>query len=104
VLLDDFGKGSFNLVSLKYLPINELKLDMRFLSVEFEEIEQDLSILEFVINMAKKLNIKTVAEGVETKEQVEVLKKLGCDMAQGYIYQRPMPAKVYAALIASKTM
>ena len=103
VLLDDFGKGSFNLVSLKYLPINELKLDMRFLSVEFEEIEQDLSILEFVINMAKKLNIKTVAEGVETKEQVEVLKKLGCDMAQGYIYQRPMPAKVYAALIASKT-
>ena len=62
-----------------------------------------MSILDFVIGIAKKLKMKTVAEGVETKEQAEVLKNMGCDMAQGYYYQRPMPAKVYAALISSKS-
>ena len=74
---------------LSELPIDVLKLDMRFIQEESGN-EAKNSILGFVISLSKWLNLETVAEGVETKEQVDQLKRLGCNYVQGYYYAKPM--------------
>lgn len=90
ISMDDFGAGYSSLNSLKELPIDVLKLDMAFFRGEDEEGKSRV-IVEAAIWLAKKLNIRVVAEGIETEEQVEFLKKLECEMIQGYYYARPMP-------------
>ena len=88
--MDDFGSGYSSLNMLSELSVDILKLDMHF--IQKKNLPQDKSILSFIISMSKLLELDTIAEGVETKEQVDKLKDMGCDYVQGYYYARPMPA------------
>ncbi len=88
--MDDFGSGYSSLNILKDLPVDTLKLDKLFFR-ESENTSRDRSIIRSVIAMARSLNIKTVAEGVETLDVVDFLKLVGCTLIQGYIYSKPLP-------------
>ncbi len=89
--MDDFGSGYSSLNMISELPINILKLDMKFMQSK-QKPEDMKNIMRFVIELAKTMKLSVIAEGVETKEQVSMLKELGCDFAQGYFYSRPVPA------------
>lgn len=88
VWMDDFGSGYSSLNALKDFSFDELKLDMRFLS-SFSE--RSRRIMTSVIQMAKEIDIHTLAEGVETEEQFRYLRDIGCEKVQGYYFGRPMP-------------
>lgn len=88
VWMDDFGSGYSSLGVLKRYSFDELKLDMSFLQ-EFDENSRQIIIS--IVRMAKKLNISTLAEGVETKEQFQFLRNIGCEKIQGYYFAHPMP-------------
>ena len=88
--MDDFGSGYSSLNILKDLPVDVLKLDKLFFR-ESENTSRDRSIIRSVVAMARSLNIKTVAEGVETLDAVDFLKLIGCTLIQGYIYSKPLP-------------
>lgn len=96
--MDDFGSGYSSLNMLTNLPIDMLKLDMQFIRNETAKPENQ-GILRFIIEIARWLKLRVVAEGVETKEQFERLKKIGCDYVQGYYFAKPMPAGEFEALI-----
>lgn len=91
--MDDFGSGYSSLNMLSELPIDILKLDMRFLQ-HGSSYSQDgkRNILSFIISLSKWLQLPTVAEGVETREEVDMLKSMGCDYIQGFYYSKPIPA------------
>ena len=101
VALDDFGTGYSSLGILKDLPIDVLKLDGAFFRSR-TETEKDFTVLRGIISIARALNIRTVAEGVEYKEQVDFLRKEGCDCVQGFYFYRPMPIAEFEALIAGQ--
>lgn len=90
ISMDDFGAGYSSLNSLKDLPIDVLKLDMDFFRGEDKKQRGEIVVKE-TIRLAKALHMKTVAEGIEKKEQVEFLAEQGCDMIQGYYFAKPMP-------------
>lgn len=89
VELDDFGSGYSSLNALSEFPIDVVKLDMSFMK-QFGD-EKHLMVLESCIDLAKKMGFETVSEGVEEKEQLELLAKLGADAIQGYYYSKPLP-------------
>ena len=97
ISMDDFGSGYSSLNTLKDIYIDELKMDMKFFSKGNEE--RGAKILEAVVNMARTLEIPVIAEGVETKESVEFLSKLGCYNIQGYYYAKPMPLKDFEEFV-----
>ena len=99
VWMDDFGSAYSSLNILKDFEFNEIKLDMRFLS-SFNQRSQ--RILTAVIQMAKEIDIHTLAEGVETLEQVRFLRNIGCEKVQGYYYGRPLPFDEAMAQLARK--
>lgn len=89
--MDDFGTGYSSLSYIQVLPITVLKLDRSFIMyLEDDEISRE--IVSAVIRIAKSKKIETIAEGIETEKQAEILKESGCDHAQGYFFGRPMPA------------
>jgi EAL domain-containing protein (putative c-di-GMP-specific phosphodiesterase class I) len=88
--IDDFGTGFSSLAHLRRFPVDVLKIDGTFVAGLGRE-PQDASIVAAVISLAHALDLETVAEGVETDEQLEILKELGCDLAQGYLFARPAP-------------
>jgi diguanylate cyclase (GGDEF)-like protein len=91
LIIDDFGTGYSSLARLKKLPVTALKIDRTFvdgLGVE----ASDLSIVDAIAQMARSLNLDVIAEGVETREQLEILQTLGTRMGQGYLWSRPVPA------------
>ena len=89
VSLDDFGTGYSSLSYLKKLPISKLKIDKSFIDdIPFDE--NDKIITKIIINLAKNMNIDVLAEGVETKEQEKFLIENGCELAQGYLYDKPL--------------
>ena len=90
VWMDDFGSGYSSLNTLKDYKFDELKIDMVFLS-NFNEASR--TIIRSTVRMAKNLGLKTLAEGVETKEQMDFLKGIGCEKVQGYYYGKPQPLK-----------
>ncbi len=90
VSMDDFGSGYSSLNLLSKLPIDIIKLDKVFLK-EGEMQESDRIIISCVVDMAKKLHIASLCEGVETQEQSDYLKKVGCQMQQGFYFSRPIP-------------
>ncbi len=96
ISMDDFGCGYSSLNMLNNLPICELKLDKSFLD---DETERSRYIIRSIVNLAHGLGISTVCEGVETAEQVEFLHRIGCDIAQGYYYARPMPIDEFERLL-----
>ncbi len=95
VSMDDFGAGYSSLNSLKELQIDVLKIDANFFRGADAE-ERGLLIVSEVIDLAKKLNMKIVAEGIESKEQVEFLTEQECDLIQGYFFAKPMPVAEFA--------
>lgn len=99
--LDDFGSGYSSLNALSQMSLNVLKLDVKFVQTETAKSSKD-SILKFVIDLAHWRDISVVAEGVESKEQLEQLKETGCDFAQGYYLARPMPADDFEKLLIEK--
>lgn len=88
--IDDFGTGYSSLTYLKNLSADYLKIDISFIRY-IEKSDKDLAIVETIINFAHRFNLKTIAEGVENKNQVEILQKLKCDYLQGYYFYKPMP-------------
>ncbi|MDD3369559.1 MAG: EAL domain-containing protein [Lachnospiraceae bacterium] len=98
VLIDDFGSGYSSLNSLKNIDVDVLKIDIAFLPVSTGEKKSPI-IMEAVINMAQKLGLDTVAEGVETVEQLELLEKLGCYKIQGYYFYKPMAVTDFEKLL-----
>src|SRR5574344_526514 len=98
ISVDDFGSGYSSLNLLKDMPADVLKLDKEFLSTATGN-ERESIIITSVIKMAKQLNLTTVAEGVETQQQSDLLKKMGCDIVQGIYYAKPMPKNQYQLLL-----
>lgn len=87
VALDDFGKGYSSLSYLKRLPVDDLKIDKLFID---EMLSDEQPIIDFIIGMGQRLNMNVIAEGVETKEQLDTLRHYGCDMYQGYYFSKPL--------------
>lgn len=96
VSIDDFGTGFSSLVYLKKLPIDELKIDRSFVS-ELEQNSDDKAIIQAIINLAKNLNIKIIAEGIETDSQHQFLQDNECSFGQGYLYHRPVAVSEFIA-------
>ena len=96
--MDDFGTGYSSLNMLTALPIDALKLDMQFIRTAFRE-RKDTRLIETIIRMAHSLGFSTIAEGVETEEQMLALKELGCDSVQGYYFSKPLPADGFEAFV-----
>ena len=94
VSMDDFGAGYSSLNSLKDMALDVLKLDAEFFRGDSDSQRKEIVVSE-AIRLAKSLNMRTVAEGVEEKDQVEFLAKQGCDMIQGYYFAKPMPKADY---------
>ena len=98
LVLDDFGTGYSSLAYLKHLPLDTIKIDRTF--VAGLDGEADRSIVEAVIALAHGLRISVVAEGIETEAQFEILRAMGCDTGQGYLFARPLPEPDAARLLS----
>lgn len=88
VSLDDFGTGFSSLSYLKKLKFDKIKIDRSFIKDYPESDNGDIA--EFITHLSKKLDVKVIAEGVETKEQIEFLQEIGCNEIQGYYYSKPL--------------
>ncbi len=88
--IDDFGTGYSSLSYLKFLPFTTLKIDRSFIQ-DITKNEEDAALVDTIVSIAKKFSLKTVAEGVEKKEQLELLKKYGTDYYQGFFKSKPLP-------------
>ncbi len=98
--VDDFGTGFSSLSYLRRFPVNSLKIDYSFVR-DMEEDPNDAQLVESIIVMAQKLNLKVVAEGVETAGQANMLRSLGCDLLQGFLFSRPVPVEQLNQLLAA---
>lgn len=98
VSIDDFGTGYSSLGYLKSFPIDSLKIDRSFVR-DVPHDSDDVAITQAIIAMAHSLNLKVIAEGVESSEQLEFLRKQGCDQVQGYLMSPPVPADEFASLL-----
>lgn len=96
--MDDFGSGYSSLNMLNQMPLDVLKLDMQFIRNETERLA-DRGIMRFIMELAQYMGLSVIAEGVETKEQLERLKEAGCDYVQGYYFARPMPCGEFEKLM-----
>lgn len=99
IAIDDFGTGYSNLANLKNLQIHKLKIDRSFVS-SLSSSTNDQQIVSAIISMAHTLGLKVVAEGVETVEQAALLSELGCDMAQGFYFSRPLAFAAFKQLVS----
>jgi diguanylate cyclase (GGDEF)-like protein len=96
--IDDFGTGYSSFAALKNFPIGRLKIDKSFIA-DLSRNENDRAVASAVISLGQKLNLRVIAEGVETDEQVAFLREADCDEMQGYHFSRPIPANEIAALL-----
>ena len=99
--MDDFGSGYSSLNMISTLPIDALKLDMQFIRTAFRE-RKDTRLLEMVIRLAESLEVPTIAEGVETAEQLLTLKTMGCDIVQGYYFSGPLSAAEFETFMRNR--
>lgn len=101
VSIDDFGSGYSALNLLKNMETDVLKLDKEFFG-NGEMKKEEKIIVSNIINMAKQLNMKVLSEGIETENQSDFLKSVACDMAQGFLFSRPMPMEDFEKLLDVK--
>jgi diguanylate cyclase (GGDEF)-like protein len=101
VMMDDFGSGYSSLNTLKDIPVDVLKIDMKFLSPHTAEGRNEC-ILAAIVRMAGWLGIPVIMEGVETQQQVQFLRSIGCGYVQGFYYAKPMPVNDYEKLLEGK--
>ena len=99
--MDDFGTGYSSLNMLTSLPIDALKLDMQFIRSAFSA-RKDTRMLEVILDISDSLSVPTIAEGVETAEQLFTLKSMGCDIVQGYYFSRPVPAEEFEVFLSKR--
>ena len=99
--MDDFGSGYSSLNMLSSMPIDVLKMDIAFIR-NIERNEKDLRLVELIVDIARYLKVPVVAEGVETENQLRLLKDTGCDLVQGYYFSRPLPAEAFEEMILSR--
>ena len=102
VLMDDFGSAYSSLNMLKDINVDVIKLDMKFIELSDENAGKGMKIIQSMIIMAKKLHLMIIAEGAQTKEQVDRLKALGCGYIQGYYFYPPLPVKQMETLLAER--
>lgn len=100
-LIDDFGSGYSSLNFLKDVDTDAIKLDLNFLKLSDDNLEKGENIVSSVLSMANRLNMVTIAEGVETKAQADFLSYRGCALAQGYYFYKPMPVAEFEQLLAT---
>ena len=96
--MDDFGSGYSSLNMLSSLPIDVLKMDMRFIQNVREDV-REFRLVELILDIARYLDVPVVAEGVETAEQLALLRKAGCELVQGYYFSKPVPPEEFEKLI-----
>jgi diguanylate cyclase (GGDEF)-like protein/PAS domain S-box-containing protein len=102
ISIDDFGVGYSSLAYLKRLPADALKIDRSFVRGLGEDVE-DTAIVHMIIELAHTLGVEVIAEGVESERQATLLKEMGCDMAQGYHFSKPLPPEEIPVLLSSDT-
>jgi EAL domain-containing protein (putative c-di-GMP-specific phosphodiesterase class I) len=104
IAMDDFGTGYSSLNYLRQFPFDKVKIDRSFIK-DVAEKDGSWSIVQAVVSIAKSRNIVTTAEGVETAEQLELLRVLGCTEMQGYLFSRPKPAaEILKMLLPRRTL
>jgi EAL domain-containing protein (putative c-di-GMP-specific phosphodiesterase class I) len=101
VAIDDFGTGYSSLAQLRELPVDALKIDRRFVSERREG--PDEAFVECILRLASRLGLSTVAEGIETEAQAALMRRLGCDLGQGYWHAKPMPDAMLRPWLAART-
>lgn len=95
ISIDDFGTGNASLVYLKDIPADELKIDRSFIC-SLGDNPKNAALVGSIVELGRNFGLQTVAEGVETAETLEQVRKSGCEIAQGYLFARPMPADQFA--------
>ncbi len=98
VYMDDFGTGYPSLSYLSNLPIDCIKIDISFIKKMVKD-SNTRAIVKAIILLAKELDIKTIAEGAETEEQLNLLKEFGCDYIQGFLFSKPLPEEEFVKLL-----
>ena len=99
--MDDFGSGYSSLNMLSSMPVDVLKMDRGFI-MNIEHSEQDFRLVQLILDIARNLKLPVIAEGVETEEQIRMLKNTGCDYVQGYYFSRPLPPDEFERFIAKE--
>lgn len=103
IAIDDFGTGFSSLNYLAKIPLDTLKIDRSFVE-EMTSAKGGLTLVSVIINLARALRLNTVAEGVETEEQLRQLKLLGCDEMQGYLFGKPVPVESFEQKYMSQSI
>ncbi|MBR3395224.1 MAG: EAL domain-containing protein, partial [Firmicutes bacterium] len=97
--MDDFGSGYSSLNMISTLPIDALKLDMNFIRNMHRKESKNNRIIELMIDIARYLEVPVVAEGVETQDQIDLLRSMGCHIVQGYYFSKPVSAEEFEGFI-----
>jgi EAL domain-containing protein (putative c-di-GMP-specific phosphodiesterase class I) len=98
--IDDFGTGYSSLSYLRRFPVDVLKIDKAFVGA-LAGGPEDAALAHAIIRLADTLDLRTVAEGIETTEQLAELRRLNCDLGQGYLFARPLPSEAMGELLAT---
>ena len=101
VAIDDFGTGYCSFSYLQQFPVDLLKIDQSFIS-QIEGSSEGEALIHTLVQLGKDLNIATVAEGIETRSQLERLRREGCEFGQGYLFARPLEASAFAKFVAAR--
>jgi EAL domain-containing protein (putative c-di-GMP-specific phosphodiesterase class I) len=99
ISIDDFGTGYSSLAYLKRIPADALKIDRTFVGGLGEDVE-DTAIVQTIVDLAHTFGMEVIAEGVESQEQVEQLKEMGCDLVQGYYFAKPLAPEATSEFLA----
>ena len=103
IAVDDFGTGHSSLSYLQHLPVGEIKIDKSFV-LSMARVANDEAIVRTVVGLARNLGLPVVAEGVEEEAAAALLRAMGCEVAQGYLYSRPLAPSDLHAWLASHTV